>query len=114
MDALCRMGEASQIRLADEFGLTAASMSTMTTRLVKAGLIEKRVDKLELRSNVLTLTPRGKKLLKAIYREWNALDGEISNAIGSNNSERLGYLTHNLRDALGGKTPGRKSADVRV
>ena len=106
LDALGRMGEASQVTLAKEFGLTAASMSTMTTRLLEADLIERQVDERELRSNVLRLSKRGKDLLKVIYREWRAMDREISDAIGSANAEHLADLGHQLRNALGGYTPG--------
>jgi len=106
LDALQRMGEASQVMLAKEFGLTAASMSTMTTRLLEAGLIERQVDERELRCNVLRLSKRGKALLKAIYREWQEIDREISDAIGQENAEKLAGLTLKLRNALGGFTPG--------
>ncbi len=108
LDALQRVGEASQVTLAKEFGLTAASMSTMTARLLEAGLIERQVDERELRSNVLRLSERGKALLKAIYREWRAMDREISDAIGPQNAEELAGLTYQLRNALGGFTPGER------
>lgn len=106
LDALGRRSEASQVTLAKEFGLTAASMSTMTARLLEAGLIERQVDERELRSNVLRLSKRGKALLKAIYREWREMDREIIEAIGPENAEKLAELTFQLRNALGGFTPG--------
>ena len=114
LDALGRMGKASQVALAKEFGLTAASMSTMTVRLLEAGLIERQVDESELRSNVLRLSKRGKSLLKSIYREWQAMDSEISDAIGSKNTKHLAGLTHQLRNALGGFTPGGESKEKVV
>ena len=100
------MGEASQTKLAKEFGLTAASMSTMAVRLLEAGLIERRVDEREIRSNVLRLSKHGKSLLKSIYSEWQAMDREISDAIGSGNAEQLAEFTYQLRNNLGGFTPG--------
>ncbi len=101
------MGAASQVALAKEFGLTAAAMSTMTVRLLEADLIERQVDARELRSNVLRLSARGKSLLKAIYREWREMDREIAKSIGSANAEHLARLTCELRNGLGGFTPGR-------
>lgn len=106
LDALGRMGEASQVTLAREFGLTPASMSTMTVRLLNAGLIERKVDEREIRSNVLRLNKQGKALLKAIYREWREMDREISEAIGPQNADKLAGLTQQLRNALGGFMPG--------
>lgn len=111
LDALGRMGQASQVELAREFGLTAASMSTMTSRLLKAGLIEKRTDEQELRSNVLKLTEHGQSLLKRIYREWGEIDREIDDLIGAENAEHLGSLTLQLRNVLGGSTPGSENLD---
>ena len=111
LDALGRMGQASQVQLADEFGLSAASISTMTTRLLAAGLIEKRVDELELRSNVLKLSAHGKSSLAEIYRVWKEMDQEIDTAIGSENAIQLGLITHKLRNAFGGFTPGENKSN---
>lgn len=111
LDALGRMGKTSQVTLAKEFGLSAASMSTMTVRLLQAGLIKRQVDEHELRSNILCLSTRGKTLLDAIYREWREIDREISEAIGSENSEQLTELSYQLRNALGGFTPGDENKD---
>lgn len=106
LDALGRMGQASQVQLADEFRLSAASMSTMTTRLLTAGLIEKRVDEQELRSNVLKLSKHGESLLTQIYEVWREVDREIGEAIGPENATQLVTITRELRNAFGGFTPG--------
>lgn len=106
LDALERMGAASQVDLADAFGLTAASMSTMTSRLQKAGLITRRRDRSERRSNVLKLTDKGQDLLKAIYEAWRETDGDVADLIGVDKADQLGELTYQLRNALGGRTPG--------
>lgn len=111
LDALGRMGQASQVSLAKEFGLTAASMSTMTKRLLQAGLIERQVDEREIRSNVLRLSNHGRSLLETIYREWREIDREITKAIGSENAEHLADLTFRLRNALGGFMPGEGIED---
>lgn len=112
LDALGRMGQASQVKLADEFGLSAASMSTMTTRLLTAGLIEKRVDEQELRSNILKLSKHGKSLLTQIYEVWTDIDQEISKAIGPENASQLATITCELRNAFGGFTPGERESNV--
>lgn len=109
LDAMNRMGEVSQAALAKEFGLTAASMSTMTVRLLEAGLIEREVDERELRSHVLRLSKRGKTVLTGVYRAWREMDREISDAIGPDNAKTLAELTRELRNALGGFTPGNSA-----
>ena len=111
LDALGRMGEASQVTLAKEFDLTAASMSTMTVRLLEAGLIERHVDEHELRSNVLRLSKRGKSLLKSIYREWRAMDREISDVLADRADHPAGDADHDQNDD---EVEGRREIEDRA
>lgn len=106
LDLLDRLGQASQVKLARELGLTAASMSTMASRLLAANLIERQVDEHELRSNVLRLSKHGHSLLKQIYHEWDEIDRQISEVIGDEQADIIASLTLRLRDAFGGSTPG--------
>jgi DNA-binding MarR family transcriptional regulator len=110
LDALHRMGTASQVELAKEFNVTAASMSTMTSRLVEAGLITSETDQQERRSSVLTLTESGSGVLEAIYAAWRDMDRLIEKAIGRDKAKSLSALTLELRNALGGRTPGGEPA----
>lgn len=111
LDTLDVMGTASQVQLARELGLTAASMSTMTSRLLAAELIERKVDEQELRSNVLKLSKHGRRLLKKIHGHWQAVDLEISEVIGEEESASLAEQILKLRNAFGGKTPGLSDSD---
>jgi DNA-binding MarR family transcriptional regulator len=111
LDAVSRMGETSQIRLAEEMSVTQASMSTMVLRLVELNLITKRVDADELRSNIIAITPHGRELLAGIYRLWAETDREIEATIGLENTDELTRLTLQLRNALGGFTPGESGVE---
>jgi DNA-binding MarR family transcriptional regulator len=111
LDAISRTGGTSQIRLAEEMSVTQASMSTMIVRLVELKLITKRVDKAELRSNILCITQRGQKQLGRIYEIWAETDREIEAKIGLKNTKQLTALTLRLRNALGGFTPGGNVGD---
>lgn len=108
LDALSLLGEASQADLAREFNVTAASMSTMTTRLISAGFISRTPDPEEARSNILQLTDRGKDILNDVYQAWQEIDELIAARIGPDKAIALQELTLELRDALGGRGPGRK------
>jgi DNA-binding MarR family transcriptional regulator len=108
LDAIGRMGRVSQTRLAEELSVTQASMSTMIVRLVELGFVTKTVDSEELRSNVVALTRRGQKLLEGIYELWAETDLEIERTIGLKNTRQLTDLTFELRNALGGFTPGSR------
>jgi DNA-binding MarR family transcriptional regulator len=106
LDAMERMGPVSQVALAQAFHLAAASMSTMTTRLIKAGLIEKARDPESARGNLLTLSPRGREALASVYDAWTEMDRMIEDLLGQTKAHSLAALTRELRDALGGRPPG--------
>lgn len=112
LDALGRMQKASQAELAREFDLTPASMSTMTARLLHAGYISRTPHPDEARSNVLQLSDTGRGLLTEVYKAWSDIDRMIVDTMGAEKAAQLARLTHELRDALGGRGPGRtESAD---
>lgn len=104
--ALGFLGPISQIELAREFGITAASMSTMTSRLIALELIAAEKDALNAKRNLLSLTDKSKALLDDIDRAWASTDAVIEESIGQENMQELTELTRQLRDALGGRKPG--------
>ena len=112
IQALSRMEPASQVSLAREFGITPASMSTMTVRLIEAGFISREPDPDEARSNLLRLTPRGRGLLSDIHAAWGDIDALIAERIGSENAATLARMTRALRDSLGGRVPGAPDAET--
>lgn len=111
IDVLGRLGQASQVELARELGLTAASMSTMTSRLLAAGLVERHVDEHEHRSHVLGLSPHGSSLLAQIHHEWQEIDQEINEFIGSENADRHAACSLQLLKAFGGSPPGENGQE---
>ena len=106
IDALDRMGPSSQVNLARECGITAASMSTMTSRLITAGYINCVTDAVEARRNTLSLSSRGLDLLNDIKKTWNEVDDDIKKLIGAEKTKSLTNLARELRNELGGNTPG--------
>jgi len=105
LGALDRIGPTSQADLARAFDIKPASMSTMTVRLIEAGLISREVHPSEVRSNILTLTTRGKGLLAEIHAAWRDIDDLIADVIGAEGAAQLSALTGELRDGLGGQAP---------
>ena len=83
LDALSRMGEVSQVTLAKEFGITQASMSTMTNRLMASGHVVRRDDPADTRGKLLSLSDGGHAMLERAYQAWNELDQHASDAIGA-------------------------------
>ncbi|MBU2936460.1 MULTISPECIES: MarR family winged helix-turn-helix transcriptional regulator [Pacificibacter] len=109
LDALARMGAVSQVTLVREFGITPASMSTMTARLIEAGYISRMVDPAEARSNIVELTPKGRDLLADIYAAWQEIDTLIKDTMGAEDASQLADLTRSLLERLGGKAPSRSA-----
>ncbi|MBU2961325.1 MarR family transcriptional regulator [Citreicella sp. C3M06] len=110
IDGLARMGTVSQARLAREFTVTQASMSTMTARLISGGYILRRPDPEDARGNLLSLSDKGCALLSQIHQVWAEIDALGAQTLGA---ERYGALMHGagaLRDGLGGVGPGDKAA----
>ncbi|WP_424931700.1 MarR family winged helix-turn-helix transcriptional regulator [Amaricoccus macauensis] len=109
LEAIGRMGPVSQTGLASAFGVTSASMSTMTGRLLHAGLITRAVDPNSRRQNVVELTPRGKTMLDGICEAWSEVDRRIHEVLGKD-AEAFLLTARRLRDNLGGKVPGAERA----
>ncbi|WP_299546741.1 MarR family transcriptional regulator [uncultured Tateyamaria sp.] len=110
LDALDRMGPSSQIELADECNITAASMSTMTMRLLASGFIVRRQDPNEKRSNILRLSKTGASLLSDVRAIWHKVDRIIEGVIGADKAATIFKTAEELRDALGGRTAGERRA----
>ena len=105
LNALHKMGEASQIELARAFDITAASMSTMTDRLIAADFVLRRVDPDERRVHLLRLSPRGVEMIGQIQAAWADIDAMIIDAVGEERARALTGHALTLRDALGGEPP---------
>lgn len=106
IDGLARMGTVSQARLAREFSVTQASMSTMTARLISGGHILRRPDPEDARGNLLSLTEKGQSLLSQIHEVWAGIDALGIGLVGANDYDALMHGAGALRDTLGGTRPG--------
>lgn len=105
--AMSRMGPVSQITLGQEFRVKAASMSTMTTRLIANGHIQRSINPNDKRANVLELTEAGRAFLDQIHEAWQDVDEVILEALGEEDTAPFAASAKALRDALGGFAPGR-------
>lgn len=108
LDALGVWETASQSELARTFNVTAASMSTMTVRLINAGFILREVDPNEIRSNILRLSDEGQNLLEKIHAIWREMDTMLEETLGSEKAKQLVALSGELRDKLGGHAPKKR------
>ena len=105
LKALNRLGPVAQVELARSFGITAASMSTMTARLIALGFIKSDKDPDNAKRNIISLTTQGAALLDDISKAWKETDNYMEEKIGSDNLQKLAELSQMLRDSLGGSRP---------
>lgn len=113
IEAMGRSGPVSQTDLASMFGVTSASMSTMTDRLEAAGYITRAIHQASRRQNVLELTDKGRTLLSGIDSAWSAVDNTIRAALGPD-AATFFDLARRLRSGLGGTVPrpvGNRAAE---
>ncbi|MDX2482289.1 MAG: MarR family winged helix-turn-helix transcriptional regulator [Pseudodonghicola sp.] len=113
LEAMARMGPVSQSELASEFGVSSASMSTMTSRLLAARYISRSVDPASRRQNVLELTDKGWTFLDGIVEAWTAVDDNIRDVLGAD-AATFFELARRLRDGLGGSVPGANKTGAPV
>ena len=112
LDALGRMGAMSQSEIAAQFGITSASMSTMTDRLLAAGYITRNADPASRRRHILDLTDKGRALLVGISEVWTTID-ETAKTILGKDAGLYFKLARRLRDGLGGTVPSARNTPLR-
>ncbi|QFS83763.1 transcriptional regulator SlyA [Roseivivax sp. THAF40] len=80
---LDRLGTVSQNVLAEEFQVRAASMSTMTARLIANGFVTRQISASDKRANAIELTDKGRNLLTEVRRVWRDINIIIEQALGT-------------------------------
>ncbi|WP_352231100.1 MarR family winged helix-turn-helix transcriptional regulator [Paralimibaculum aggregatum] len=110
IEAIGRLGAVSQAVLVPEFGVTSASMSTMTDRLLAAGYVTRTVDPASRRKNRLGPAGKGRALPAGITAAWDATD-ETIRAVPGADAAAFSGLARRLRDGLGGRPPGGRIAE---
>mgnify|MGYP001765277548 CR=1 FL=1 len=81
-------------RVAENVGISKATLTGVTNTLVSRGLVERIPSTVDRRLVELTLTPAGQELMVELYPEFNAAEAELVDGIGRRDLDRL---TRNLR-----------------
>lgn len=100
LEYLLEHGDCSQKELADELGVSPASIATSLKRMSKCGFIEKTTDESDRRINRLRITPQGKSALLAGRRECDKVDEAMFAGFSNEEidafSDMLGRIAENL------------------
>ena len=96
----------TQAEVAEFLGVSPASVALSTKRLSRAGMIEKSVDKDNLRRNTLKITSKGLEVANRCSQEFDEYNRRLFSGISSEERQilfdTLGKLLHN---AFEGREP---------
>lgn len=106
LNVLNRIGPSSQKTLTEEFDVTSGSMSTMIDRLLAAGLVHKEKHRDDKRTDIISLSERGKDVLIEVRDVWRDIDDLIAAKLGPERAELFNEMTRELKYALGGHVIG--------
>lgn len=88
----------TQREIADALQVSPASIATSLKRMQRSGLIQKKVDSTDLRSNCLTLTPEGQSAMQRSRQACDAVDRRMFEGFSR---EELSTFCHYLDRAIG-------------
>lgn len=97
----------TQREVADFVRVSAPSIATSVKRLQKAGLIEKRSDLNDLRSNRLSITEKGRRLTAACRQSFDQIDQLTFSGFSQ---DELAQLYDYLERLIGNLTSGERQA----
>lgn len=100
-----RQSDLTSAELARNSFVTTQSMADMTTALLGAGLVERRRDATDRRRLVLTLTPRGRRLLRQLEPGVNALENRMVDGLPARDVAEIRERLLACRRALAGGEP---------
>ena len=102
----CRDRPTTSTELADLLGMTKQAASKLIEGLVGAGLVRRRPSRDDSRVRLVTLTPRGRRLLGAVEEVYVELEQEWADVLGRPAVEALRVaLVEVLTTAYEGKLP---------
>lgn len=104
-----RREQVTQRRLSEELYVSFPNVTVMLTRLETNGLIERTVNDEDRREKFVSITPRGRALLKRIWKEQPAQLNRVM--AGLNDAERL-ELCRLLNKMIAGQPPPADDANA--
>ncbi len=73
LDCIRRNPGCTQVDIAEELGISSASVASSTKRLQKAGFLQKQVNSLNMRCNKLYITPEGEQVLEGFRETFDSI-----------------------------------------
>ncbi len=86
----------TQTDIANELGVSSASIAFSTKRLQKAGFLMKQVNSLNLRCNKLYVTAEGKAILEGFQKDHDELNQKIFDGFSAEEFEQLASIAEHF------------------
>ncbi len=103
MHKIAEMSGSTQKEIADKLSITPASLAVSIKRLQKAGIVDKAADKIDLRTNRIFITEKGRDIQAACVTELVRVDNFLLKGFSPEETNQFeAYLTRvfaNLKDA---------------
>ncbi len=93
----------TQKEVADQLGVSAASIASSTKRLQRAGVIQKKIDKSNLRQNMLYLTEEGQKTTERTCIKVDEFHNSFFTGFSEKELELLGQFLDRMIQNVAGK-----------
>lgn len=100
LEYLISHGDCSQVEIANEMGVSPASVATSVKRLCKAGHIERSVDETDRRINRLRITEKGIRVLEAGKAECEKVDIGMFGGFSEEEKETFAAMLARIADNL--------------
>lgn len=109
MEFVAKHNGCTQKQIADEMGITPASIAISAKRMEKAGLLERTTDQNNLRCNKLFITSRGLELAHKCRGEFDKLDIQMFSGFSEDNIKQLRNYLDKLIENISGEELADKS-----
>ena len=110
LNALRAIGASSQRYLAEHFGVSAGTMSSMISRLEALGYVQRSSAPSDRRIEIISNTAVGLAALESAEKYWSDGDDMIGSILGPEDSEKFFALVDKLSKGLGGGPPKPEKA----
>ena len=104
LHTIAEMNGSTQTEIAAKLNISPASLAVSIKRMQKVGLVEKVVDKSDLRNNLISITEKGIKVQADSITELIMFDNNLLSGFSSDEIQQLdGYLTRVCANLKGAK-----------
>jgi MarR family transcriptional regulator, transcriptional regulator for hemolysin len=101
-------------RLARRLGITAPACTASLDQLVEAGLVSRRTSEEDRRQVVLSVTPKGRRLIESVWRPFDDRIREVTRDLSSDDVAVAARVLRTVADRLRAEPPKPRGAGGRA